>query len=122
KLWHELLGQDVRVNDTGGASFFESNEGRAHYLVGYCPINERAFSKGHAILNTLLLPGMDNTPEAAAMLAGLETHERVAYQKQAERQSMRDLNTSKDFTVIRQYHQHVSQVRMIEQDVFDYSI
>lgn len=119
-LWKELLGSEIRISETWGIQFFESELGRAYYLVGYCPIDESKLSSGYAVLNTLLLPGMDNTPEARAMQKGLDTKDRINFGKQAEQQTMKNLNFQKDFSVVREYHKHVPQVRFFAAPVFDY--
>ena len=119
-LWKELLGSEIRISDTLGLQFFESELGTAYYLVGYCPIDESKLSSGYAVLHTLLLPGMDNTPEAKAMQKGLDTKERIDFGKRAEQQTMENLNLQKDFSVVREYHSHVSQVRFFSEPVFDY--
>ena len=119
-LWKEFLGSEIRISDTLGIQFFESDLGTAYYLVGYCPIDESKLSSGYAVLNTLLLPGMDNTPEARAMQKGLDTKERINFEKQAEQQTMKNLNLKKDFSVVREYHKHVPQVRFFSDPVFDY--
>lgn len=119
-LWREFLGPEIRVGDMLGVQYFESDSGTAYYLVGYCPINEKKFSTGYAVLNTLLLPGMENTPEARAMMKGLDTRERIKFAKQAEQQTMQNLNLQKDFSVVREYQKHVPQVRYFSEPVFDY--
>ncbi len=112
-LWKELLGAKTKIVDMMGIEFFESDLGTAYYLVGYCPIDESKLSSGYAILNTLLLPGMENTPEAQAMQNGLNTIARVEFQRRAEQQTMANLNVRKDFSVVREYHRHVPQVRFL---------
>jgi hypothetical protein len=119
-LWNELLGPHIRTSEILGIQFVESDLGTAYYLVGYCPIDESKLSSGYAVLNTLLLPGMDNTPEARAMQKGLDTKERINFEKQAEQQTMKNLNLQKDFSVVREYHRHVPQVRFFSDPVFDY--
>lgn len=118
-LWKELLGDEAYITDYHGLQFYESEGGRAYYLVGYCPIDERNLSSGYAILNTLLLPGMDNTPEAAALQCGMTTKERYDFSKRAEKQSMRELSLAQDFSAIRDFHKLVPQVRIIAEPVFD---
>lgn len=119
ELWKELLGDSVRVTTTfQRTQFFDGKEGRAYYLMGYCPINEDRLSSGYAIFNTFLHPGMDNTPEAAVLMRGLNTNEKCEFQKRVEQQTMRNLNQGKDFTTIRAYHQQVPQVRLLNNDVF----
>gem|GEM_PF-6994107 len=119
-FWKELLGSEIRISDTLGIQFFESALGRAYYLVGYCPIDEDKLSSGYAVLNTLLLPGMDNTPEASVLQLGLRTKERIDFEKRAEQQTMKNLNMQKDFSVVREYHRHVPQVRFFSDPVFSY--
>lgn len=119
-LWKELLGDEVELTDYGPLQFFDSKLGRAYYLVGYCPISEKYFSRGFAVLNTLLIPGMGNTPEASVIQRGMSTTERYAFDKQAARQSMRELSIQKEFSFVRQCHRHVPQVKIISEDVFSY--
>ncbi len=119
-LWKEFLGSEIKISDTLGIQFFQSELGLAYYLVGYCPIDESKLSSGYAVLDTLLLPGMDNTPEARAMQKGLDTKERINFEKQAEQQTMKNLNLQKDFSIVREYHKHVPQVRFFSDTVFDY--
>jgi hypothetical protein len=57
------------------------------------------------------LPGTDNTPEAKAMQKGLDTKERINFEKQAEQQTMKNLNLQKDVSVVREYHRHDPQIR-----------
>ncbi len=121
-LWKALLPVDFPVvTDIAGSKFFESDEGRAHYLVGYCPISEASVGRGYITLNTLLLPGMDDTPEERILKRGLKTEVRCRFEKTAARQTARELNSTMDFSVIRQYHEHVPQVKLIKESVFDYS-
>jgi hypothetical protein len=100
--------------------FYCSYEGTAHYLVGYCPIDERSMEKGVAVLNTLLLPGMDNTPEFQATQKGMITTERVAFQQRVLSMTMKNLTDTKDFSLLREFHRHVPQVRMLKERVFRY--
>lgn len=119
-LWKELLGNKVQLTTTiAGTQFFDGKEGRGHYLVGYCPIDVGKLASGYAILNTLLLPGMDNTPEAQILTRGLNTRELLAFQQRAQQQTMRNLNLGEDFSTIRLYHQHVPQVCLLSQRVFN---
>jgi len=119
--WQEVLGDSVEVTDRYGIKFYESDEGRAHYLVGYCPIDERSIENGMAVFNTLLLPGMDNTPEFQAMQKGMSTTERIAFQQRVlTLMTMKNLTDTKDFSLLRELHRHVSQVRLIQEKVFSY--
>lgn len=121
-LWKALLPPSFPiVTDIAGCKYFESDEGRAHYLVGYCPLREESSGKGYVTLNTLLLPGMDNTPEAAFLKRGLSTEDRCKFEKTAARQTARELNNTMDFSVIHRYHEVVPQVKLIKESVFDYS-
>ncbi|MDV6034666.1 MAG: hypothetical protein F9B45_32160 [Phycisphaera sp. RhM] len=61
---------------------------------------------------------MDNTPECQFAERGLDTCQRAAMKRRAAQQTMRQLSIGKDFSLIRQYHQFVPQVRFISQDVF----
>jgi hypothetical protein len=120
-FWNEVLGDSCDVIGLEGMSFFCSNEGLAYYLVGYCPIDEQSMEKGIAVLNTLLLPGMDNTPEFRATQRGMSTTERVAFQQRVlEMMTMKNLTDTKDFSLLREFHRHVPQVRMIKEKVFRY--
>jgi hypothetical protein len=120
ELWAELLGPTANIKSYAGIQFYECEHGRAHYLVGYCPIRESELSSGYAILSTLLLPGMDNTPEAACLKNGMSTVERCTFEKKASEQTMYNLCVGKDFSVVREYHAVVPQVRYIPEAVFDY--
>jgi ATP phosphoribosyltransferase regulatory subunit HisZ len=73
-----------------------------------------------AVLNTLLLPGMDNTPEFHAMVKGREGRETVAFQRNVLSMTMKNLTDTNDFSLLREFHRHVPQVRMIKEKVFRY--
>ena len=120
EVWRDLLGEQARVTGSmvRGAQFFDSDSGRAYYLVGYCPIDESEFRNGYAILKTLLTPGMDNTPECQIVERGMDTRQRAEMKRRAAQQTMRELTISEDFSLIRQYHRSVPQVRFISQVVF----
>jgi len=94
--------------------------GIAHYLVGYCPIREKELDSGYAILNTLLLPGMDHTPEASLLRTGMPTVDRCKFDKRAGEQTIRNLSIKRDFSAIREYHAVIPQVRYIPDAVFGY--
>jgi hypothetical protein len=119
-FWGEILKDSCVVTGMDRMRFYCSDEGIAHYLVGYCPIDERSIEKGMAVLNTLLLPGMDNTPEFHAMVKGREGEETVAFQRNVLSMTMKNLTDTKDFSLLREFHRHVPQVRMIKEKVFRY--
>ena len=119
-FWEEVLGDSCVALGIERMRFYESDEGRAHYLVGYCPIHEGAIENGIALLNTLLLPGMDNTPEYHAMVKGRNSTERIAFQRSVLSMTMKNLSDTKDFSLLRDLHRHVPQVQMIRERVFRY--
>ncbi len=45
------------------------------------------------------------------MQKGLDTKERINFEKQAEQQTMKNLNLQKDVSVVREYHRHDPQIR-----------
>ena len=119
-FWGEVLGDSCDVVGMQRMRFYCSDEGTAHYLVGYCPIDERSLENGMAVLKTLLLPGMDNTPEFHAMVKGCEPEETIAFQRSVLSMTMKNLTDTKDFSLLRELHRHVPQVQMIREPVFRY--
>jgi len=123
EFWSEVLPDSaVDGPDLAGRCFYRSldSDGTAFYLVGYCPVNEARIEKGQAVLNTLLLPGMGNTPEAYEFTKGMSTAERARFDKQVESLTIRNLTDTKDFSLLRDLNRHVPQVQMIRERVFRY--
>ena len=121
KFWSEVLTDTVDVaSDLTGRSFYTSQEGTAYYLVGYCPINEARIEKLQAVLSTLLLPGMGNTPEAYELTKGISTAERARFDKQVEYMTITNLTDTMDFSLLREFHMKIPQVKMIKEQVFRY--
>lgn len=120
EIWSQLIPLPFEISDRLGVKFYETDEGRVYYLVGYCPINTRLFDKGYAILNTLLLPGMDNTPEYSQLARGKSSVERAELARLAGRNTMRYLTESKNFEFIKELHSVAPQVKAIKDIVFDY--
>ncbi len=125
ELWMELAGPDKEVATIwqNGVQFVVRNGVRAHYLVGYCPIDERDISNGYVVLKTLLLPGMDNTPEFAKMQThAKDTVARCNLQKEAAKLTMKHLYEHRNYDLIREFHRFSPQVKFIDEEVFDYGV
>lgn len=90
-----------------------------YYRVGYCPaVIDGEFIKA----KTLLLAGMRGTPEAKALWgSALPTTEKKQMADRAEKLTLREIDQSKDFRLVRWFHEHaVPQVIVLEGEVFQY--
>ncbi|MGV3483345.1 MAG: hypothetical protein ACO1RT_02870 [Planctomycetaceae bacterium] len=118
----ELLGPDVSVAKVAGFPFIAVGGKLCYYLVGYCPVEQYPNLPGYLILKTLLLPGMEKTPEFSKYLRSRrpDTCERMEFGKRAGDATYAGLKQSRDFGWIRLLHEFEPQVKPIEGDVFDY--
>ncbi len=122
ELWRQLVGVQASVVKHSGIDFLESKQGRLHYLVGYCPFDNPKDSDEFIVLRTLLLPGMDNTPEGEALIQRAGTTEKKEkFRKHVMRtQTMANLSRTLDFSLVHELHNISPQVRAISESVFDY--
>lgn len=124
ELWMELLGPSAEAIIHPGAKvpFIVRGEQIAHYLVGYCPFDNDDIQDGFVVLKTLLLPGMDNTPEVQPLMNSLPNYQarRDVHAKISE-QTMKTLFETRDYGLFRRLHNFVPQVKFLDQSVFSFS-
>lgn len=119
KLWEELLPKDIKIQKFGTTRFYCANGAFAYYLVGYCPITEKSFgAEKYAVLNTLLLPGMRNTPEEEKLVKGKSKSEVTAMEDWIGQQTLAEISRSDDYTLTKMCHEIEPQVKMISSRVF----
>lgn len=118
----ELLGPAATARQKAGWPYFEIGGELCYYLVGYCPIRFFDDLPGFAVLDSLWIPGMDNTPEFAAFVRDKkpDTVSRMNFSKRVSRTKYADLYEHRDFDLIREIHAYVPQVKVITEHVFDY--
>lgn len=118
----ELLGPDIATGKVEGFPYFSIGGKLCYYLVGYCPATARADLPEYLVLKTLLLPGMENTPEFDRFVRSrrLDTKARMEFCKRVGRASFAGLQKSRDFDLIRLLHEFAPQVKAIGDEVFDY--
>ena len=118
----ELLGPDVSAAKVGGFPFLAKSGKLCYYLVGYCPLKQYLDLPEYLVLKTLLVPGMDRTPEFSAYKRSRRpsTVDLMEFGKRAGRATYAGLRESRDMDWIRLLHEFEPQVKPIEDDVFDY--
>lgn len=121
KFHGELLGSNASARHKNGWPYFEMSGQLCYYLVGYCPLDLDE-STDIALCKTLLLPGMDNTPEhdAICKLERLNTIGRSNLSKAVGATTYARLWETRDFEIIRKLHGYAPQVKPIAEKVFDY--
>lgn len=119
-----MLGDDAKSTGNSGdlVQWLQTDNGIAHYLVGYAPIDERELSNGTAVLKTLLLPGMENTPEEWTLFRGRSSIDRDKIGKLIGNATLRSLSESEDLSILFQLHSICPQVKLIPDIVFLYGI
>jgi hypothetical protein len=124
KLFFELIGPgNAKMHRTSdGRILFIRDQEAFFYLVGYCPLDVHDKDANYVVCKTLLLPGMDNTPEHLAFLRSKkrDTIERAEFGKRVGKSTFKHLFQSKDFNVFRELHGYVPQVKPIPGEVFHY--
>jgi hypothetical protein len=89
-----------------------------YYRLGYCPA---VIAGDLLVAKTLLLPGMNRTPEYERVLRRqARSHEdRLALRKRADGLTLKTLLTSHDFSLIRQFHEAgIPQVVTLKHEIF----
>lgn len=122
KFHRELLPSRVATIQRRHSLFYELDGEVCYYLVGYCPVRFFPDLPEYVIFDSLWIPGMDHTPEFATMTkkSKLDTVARCNLSKRASGLTYARLAESKDFDLIRQFHEITPQVRPIAERVFDY--
>lgn len=89
-----------------------------YYRVGYCPA---VIAGDLLVAKTLLLPGMNGTPEyqqVARKLAGSQDA-KLAFRKRVNALSLDNLLTNRDFSLIKEFHEAgIPQVVSFNHDIF----
>lgn len=118
----ELLGPSVTSGKVAGFPFLALGGEVCYYLVGYCPVEEWPSLPGYLILKTLLLPGMENTPEFERYVRDRrpDTKARADFGKRVRRATYAGLEKDRDFDLIRLLNELVPQVKTFNNVVFDY--
>jgi hypothetical protein len=98
----------------------EDDGGKYFYRIGYCPavVNDDLL-----VAKTLLVPGMDGTPEQRLLLRpGMSTVERMEIQKRASKLTFKGLVEDQDFSLLKECHDRgIPQVVSLEGvEVFKY--
>lgn len=118
----ELLGSKACVTIINGIPFFTIDRAICYYLLGYCPIHIDESEEKYVLLDSLWIPGMDKTPEWAAFKKKLkpDTVGLANFSKNVNAHTYFGLVQNRDLQFIRELHEFVPQVRVINEPVFDY--
>jgi hypothetical protein len=118
----ELLGDKAYVTPINGIPHFTIDGSICYYLLGYSPIHLDESLGNHVVLDSLWIPGMDKTPEWAAYKKKhrLDTVGLFNFSKRVNEHTYAGLVRNRDLQLIRELHEFVPQVRVIEEPVFDY--
>jgi len=119
----ELLGDYACITIISGIPHFTIDDSICYYLLGYCPISLDESQGNFVVLDSLWIPGMDKTPEWAAYKRKhrLDTIGLANLSKRVNAHTYTGLVRDRDFQLIREFHEFVPQVRVIQEPVFDYS-
>lgn len=122
KFHRELLPSRVATTQRRHSLFYELDGEVCYYLVGYCPVRFFPDLPEYVIFDSLWIPGMDHTPEFVTIAKEnkLDTIARCNLSKRASGLTYARLAESRDFELIRQFHEITPQVRPISETVFDY--
>lgn len=117
----ELLGSNACFTIISGMPYFTIDDAICYYLLGYCPIHIDE-SEEYVVLDSLWIPGMDKTPEWAAYKKKHkpDTVGLAQFSKYVNAHTYTGLVQNRDLQYIRELHEFVPQVRMINEPVFDY--
>lgn len=121
-LHGDLLGDKVCYTLISGIPHFTIDESICYYLLGYCPVHVHEETDSYVVLDSLWIPGMDKTPEWAAYKKAhrLDTIGLANFSKRVGEHTYSGLVRNRDLQLIRELHEYVPQVRVIEEPVFDY--
>jgi hypothetical protein len=124
ELFAELLHAGEIRKTQDNRYFFEVDGSLCYYVVGYCPVMVDEAHPDYLICKSLLLPGMEGTPEHTAFIKSkrrISTIERETFNKRVKKLTFESLLKTRDFSLIRELHSWVPQVKPIREEVYDLS-